>query len=310
MSEIKMRTRLLSKMTNAEVEKYLDRNSIIFVPVGTVELSGQMPMDAEYTSPAGIALACAEKVDGLVMDGLKYFYTGGTSVGRGAVQVSTRAGYKYLKEVLLSLWCQGFKEIITVSGHGPAEMTIVPCIWDFFDETKHHIWWMNCGPCQDYAQKRLDPAVHGVTEFSKVHLGCYEILGCRNELKVDPIHARPYAHWDAEPGKPLKGQKPVEMELPESVRYLMHANQFATFSNVTGFYFGSNEDHGGDMGAFLSEEAREAACVEGLKQLRVMVELMDMPGYISDIRKQQMYTDTEIKGKYRHLPKNRFADWN
>ena len=308
---IEMRTRMLSKLTNAEVEAYLDRNNIIFVPVGTCELSGRMPLDNEYTSPAGIALACAEVVDALVLDSLKYFYVGATTNGRGSVQVSTRAGYDYLKEIAYSLWCQGFEQIIFISGHGPAEMTIVPMIWDFFDETKHHLWWMNVGACQATAQKKLDPAVHGIPNFGKVHLGCYEILNCKDELVIDPEHAQWPAHWDPEKFARENANKPVQpMKLPDSVKNIMHAINFATFSNATGFYFGSIEDHGGDNGAFASVEERDQVCADGLKQLRVMVDLMDMPKYIEDIRAQQVYTDTHIKSTYKHLPKNRFANWN
>jgi creatinine amidohydrolase len=313
MSEpIKMRTRLLSKMNNAEVEKYLDRNSIIFVPVGTVELSGQMPMDNEYISPAGLALACAEKVDGLVLDGLKYFYThGGTEVGRGSVQVSVRAGYDYLKEILISLWCQGFKEIITVSGHGPAEKTVCSCIWDLFDETKQHFYWMDVGKSQHYAERLLKPEVHGIKNFGKVHLGCYEIMGCRHELVVNPDNAKMPDHWDpdATPMQMAPESFGDRKDLPEGIRNMLHAMNFSGFSDVAGFFFGSIEDHGGDNGAFPSEEVRDAYCIEGLKQLHVMVDLMDMPKYITDIRKQQEYTSTVIKNKFHHLPKNRYTDW-
>ncbi len=306
MSEIKMRTRLLSKMTNAEVEEYLDRNSIIFVPVGTVELHGRCALDCEYTWPAGLALAMAEKVDGLVLDSLKYFYCGATTNGRGTVQISTRAGYDYLKEILTSLWCQGFREIITISGHGPAEMTIVPCIWDFFDETKHHIYWMNQAPCMSYARKRLVPERDGVDNLDLATYGCYEILGCKDDIVIDSNAAERVKHKERDIAK----EGVDKTGLPPSVEHLMHAIDFATFSDATGFYFGSIEDHGGDQGALRSIEERDAMCAEGLKQLRVMVELMDMPRYIFDIRKQQEYTDTVIKEKYRHLPKNRYANWN
>ena len=318
MSEpIKMRTRLLTKMTNREVEEYLDRNSIIFVPVGTVELSGRMPLDNEYMSPAGLALACAEKVDGLVLDSLKFFYThGGTEIGRGAVQVSVRAGYDYLKEILISLWCQGFKEIITVSGHGPAEKTICSCIWDLYDETKHHFYWMDVGKSLAYAERQLKPEIHGVKDLNLVHLGCYEILGARNELVVDPEHPCPAPHWHLDDDAQTQKFEAMPADftarsdsLPEGVRNLLHAMNFAGFSDVAGYNFGSIQDHGGDNGAFASEAQRDYACEEGLKQLRVMVDLMDMPKYIDGIRKQQIYTDTVVKNAFHHLPKKRYTDW-
>lgn len=307
MSEIKMRTRILGKLNNYEVEEYLERNSIIFVPVGTVELAGRKPLECEYTGPAGLSLAMAEAVDGLVMDGLKYFYCGATTNGRGTVQVSTRAGYDYLKELLYSLMCQGFKEIIMVSGHGPAEMTIVPCIWDFFDETKRHVWWINQGPAMQYAAKKLDPARDGFENLDLAGYGCYQILNCVEDLVVDAGAEVPKAHSMAQ-GMP-QGDFTQRPGLPKSVEHILYPMNFATFSDATGFYFGSIEDHGGQGGAFRSVQERDYACAEGLKQLRKTVELMDMPRYIADIRAQQKYTDEEVLTKYHHLPKNRFMDY-
>src|SRR2546427_5693832 len=43
-----MRTRLLTGLTNTEIEQYLKRNDVIFVPVGTVEPQGGLPIDCEY----------------------------------------------------------------------------------------------------------------------------------------------------------------------------------------------------------------------------------------------------------------------
>ena len=42
-----MRTRILPKMLNSEVEEYLQHNDIIIVPVGTVEMHGGFPLDSE-----------------------------------------------------------------------------------------------------------------------------------------------------------------------------------------------------------------------------------------------------------------------
>jgi hypothetical protein len=43
-----VRTRYLPSLTNPEIEHYLKRNDIIFIPVGTVETFGAMPSDMEY----------------------------------------------------------------------------------------------------------------------------------------------------------------------------------------------------------------------------------------------------------------------
>ena len=44
---MEMRTRILGKMLNSEVQDYLSRNDIIIVPVGTTEMHGGFPLDCE-----------------------------------------------------------------------------------------------------------------------------------------------------------------------------------------------------------------------------------------------------------------------
>ncbi len=66
----KMRTRILTHMTNTEIEQYLKRNDVIFVPVGTVEPHAEMPIHAEYVGPLAYAIQLAEEGDGLVLSGI------------------------------------------------------------------------------------------------------------------------------------------------------------------------------------------------------------------------------------------------
>ena len=60
-----MRTRYFTSLSNVEVEQYLKRNDVIFVPVGTSESFGTMPNDMEYTMAEAYALKMAEEADGL-----------------------------------------------------------------------------------------------------------------------------------------------------------------------------------------------------------------------------------------------------
>ena len=81
-----MRTRVFNKMTAKEVEEYLARGgNTIFVAVGVVEVHGAMPIDVEQIFPEGLALAMAEKADGLAMINLPYFFPGGTIVSNATV---------------------------------------------------------------------------------------------------------------------------------------------------------------------------------------------------------------------------------
>ena len=85
-----MRTRIIPKMLNDEVEEYLTRNDIVIVPVGTVEMHGGFPLDSETVVSEAFALKMAEACDGLVLTGLPYFYAGATASGRGTVQSAFR----------------------------------------------------------------------------------------------------------------------------------------------------------------------------------------------------------------------------
>jgi len=60
-----MRTRILGKMRNSEVQDYLQRNDIIIVPVGTTEMHGGFPLDCETVISEAYAPKMAEACDGL-----------------------------------------------------------------------------------------------------------------------------------------------------------------------------------------------------------------------------------------------------
>jgi creatinine amidohydrolase len=69
-----MRTRYFTSLSNVEVEQYLKRNDVIFVPVGTSESFGTMPNDMEYTMAEAYALKMAEEADGLILPHIIYLY--------------------------------------------------------------------------------------------------------------------------------------------------------------------------------------------------------------------------------------------
>ncbi|MCC8064254.1 MAG: creatininase family protein, partial [Clostridiales bacterium] len=171
---MELRTRILPRMLNSEVEEYLKTNDIIIVPVGTVEMHGGFPLDSETVISEAFALRMAEACDGLVLTGLPYFYAGATASGRGTVQVSIRQGIDYLGAIARSLLRQGFRRQIYLSFHGPAHMTISPMVRDFFDETGVPILYMDLdlqmtGSCRDLFTS-LD-------DFHAITVGAYQIMG-------------------------------------------------------------------------------------------------------------------------------------
>lgn len=177
------RTRILPKMLNNEVETYLQRSDVIFVPVGTVELHGGYPLDSEAVIGEAFALEMAEAVDALTLPGLMYFYAGATASGRGTTQVSIREGIYYLSAIAHSLLRQGFKRQVYLSFHGPAMMTVSPMVRDFYDETGVPILYIDLSTqmmktAQNLTDKGGTPDPEAVMKmFHAVTLGAYDKLG-------------------------------------------------------------------------------------------------------------------------------------
>ena len=169
-----MRTRIIPKMLNDEVEEYLTRNDIVIVPVGTVEMHGGFPLDSETVVSEAFALKMAEACDGLVLTGLPYFYAGATASGRGTVQVSIQEGIRYLTGIAESLLRQGFKRQIYISAHGPAHMTVSPMVRDFMDKTGTPILYMDM--IMQLMRNGQD-VFKSADTFHAITVGAYDMLG-------------------------------------------------------------------------------------------------------------------------------------
>ena len=128
---------MLPSMTNYEVEHYLTRNDIIFVPVGVNEMHGAMPLDIEYVMAEGLLppdggagrRPCPSK------PGLFYRRRGQSLAGE-TVYMNMLDSMNYLKSICYSLQNQGFRRIILVPAHGDSKIIINAVISQFFDETK------------------------------------------------------------------------------------------------------------------------------------------------------------------------------
>ena len=68
---MELRTRILPKMLNGEVQEYLKQNDIVIVPVGTVEMHGGLPLDVETNIRVGVGLKWAVDCAGLLWPGLQ-----------------------------------------------------------------------------------------------------------------------------------------------------------------------------------------------------------------------------------------------
>lgn len=263
---MEMRTRILPKLLNSEVEEYLAQNDIIIVPVGTVEMHGGFPLDSETVISEAYALKMAEACDGLVLTGLPYFYAGATASGRGTVQVSIRQGIDYLSAIAHSLLRQGFKRQIYISFHGPAHMTCSPMVRDFFDETGVPILYMDLSMQMTRSAKDL---FKDMNSFHAITVGAYKMMG---RLQDIPITTQ-FAHT-----------------LPQTCAPFNDLFALAYQSASIGYCFAEQGDHMSTT-AIPDEAARNKLADEGEALINELVKRMDMPHVVEQMRKLEEYND-------------------
>jgi creatinine amidohydrolase len=265
-----MRTRLLPSLTNVEVEQYLKRNDIIFIPVGTVEVHGGLPLDCEYVGPLAFAIKMAEKVDGLVLPGMEYFYPGATQVGRGTVHTSAKDGAEYLRVIALSLLRQGFKTQIYITGHGPSYGFMEPFLFDFLDETKVPILYMEQGTIMKTYGGGSD-----MSSFNKIMYGAYSIVGRLNDipLNFDGIDLPK----DYKPNETFGNPAAASKILPLNGQ-----------TQATQWYYESPYDHGG-VPQNITAADREKWAKEGVEAIDKIINAMDLELIVKSLKAHQKY---------------------
>ena len=301
-----MRTRYFTSLTNPEVEAYLKRNDVIFVPVGTSESFGTMPNDMEYTMAEAYALKMAEEADGLILPHVIYFYPGVTVTGVGSVYVPEDLGEAYLKAIAHSLLRQGFRRQIYLSAHGPSDQFVSAMVRQFFEETKDpilyiHIPYLNRAARGGAATSQNSGGRGGrgaggggqgasPGAFRSIGYGSYAIVGRLGDLPLN---------LDVPPaGQPLP--RP-----PDSIRML---EQLAPESSAVGSYDPDPEHNGGRPleSIHITAEQREQMAKQGAAQIEAAVKAIDINKVVQALRDEDKYVHEVIVPKYRDiLPKDR-----
>ena len=287
---MQMRTRILPKMLNSEVQEYLSHNDIIIVPVGTVEMHGGLPLDVETNISEAVGLKMAEACDALVLTGLPYFYSGATASGRGTVQVSVRQGIDYLGAIARSLLRLGFKRQIYISLHGPAHMTVSPMVRDFYDETGVPILYMDMtmqlfNHARDLFQTdkmATDPKAF-MKLLDSMFVGAYQIMG-----RIEDV--------------PLTTE--YDVSAVQSCAPFQDIFNLAYQSGAVGYCFGENNDHAPTT-ASPDAETRQRMADEGQVIIEKLVERLNLPHVVAQLRKLEEY-GLENEQKYPWMP----SAWN
>lgn len=266
-----LRTRFLSKLTNSEVEAYLKENDLVFIPVGTTETHGALPLDVETVTAEAFALKLAEEADGLVLHNLPYFYAGGTPVGRGTVQMSIRDGIDYLDKIAQSLLNQGFRRQVYVTFHGPAYLTVSPMIRDFFDRTKVPLLYI------DIVEYLKGTDLDFMENANPTFIGAYEVL---DRLEDVPLNIPESNSVTYDP------QHAMDMMVNHPSEQLTH---LGPQSGVVGYYFEKPLAHTYTP-KLETPDQRQAIADQGVDFINQVVEKIDIKRVIKNLKKVDDFT--------------------
>ncbi len=293
---IKMRTRMINSMTNYEVETYLKRNDIIYVPVGVQEMHGGMPLDIEYVGAEAAARLLAELTDGLVLPGLIYMATGNaTNIGRGTVAVSMLDCIAYLRQICYSLINQGFKRIALIPAHGDSTLIINVLNSTIFDETKVTMLYLSPGAILRY--KGINMGFNS--------LGAYYICGRINDVPTgEEVNDQPgtlsnnYINGkpDPWPFAPIDGYEELEDVIKAYRNSVMPCY----------LYFDNWSDHGSGPLPMTREEVNAQGEREA-QEMREAYAKVDWNRYMTGLGKVNKFMKEHVIPKYADiLPKNKF----
>jgi len=294
-----MRTRYFTSLSNVEVEQYLKRNDVIFVPVGTSESFGTMPNDMEYTMAEAYALKMAQEADGLILPHIIYLYPGVTVTGVGSVYVPEEVSGAYLKSIAHSLLRQGFRHQIWLSAHGPSDQFVAGMVRQFFEETKDpilyiHVPYLNrAGRSGEISQNAEPGRGRGgsVNAFRAVGYGAYKVVGRMGDLPLNldvPAAAEP----------PLP--RPPDSAI---------LSRLAPESSAIGSYDPDAEHNGGRplQSVHVTPEQLEKLCSEGAAMIEASVKADDIKKIVQAVKDQDKYVHEVILPKFKDiLPKDKF----
>lgn len=285
-----IRTRYFTSLTNPEIEQYLKRNDVIFIPVGTVESMGAFPTDLEYTMAEAYALKMAEEADGLILPHVIFFYPGVTVTGRGSIYIPQETGLEYLKAIARSLLRQGFRRQIYISAHGPSNQYVSALVREFFEETKDPILYIEAGRLLRNAQQSgaAPQPAQGTNNFRAVGYGAYQIVGRMNDVPLS-----------------LDVPAPSEPPLPPPPASVRKLSSLGPESGAVGSYE-PDAEHAGvrPVNTKITAADRERLGREGAALIEAAVKAMDVKSVIQALRDEDRYVNQVIVPRYREiLPK-------
>jgi len=134
---------MLDEMTWREAAERLEKCDVAFIPTGTIEGHGPIPLGCDSYIATAVGRIMAEKTGGVVLPPLMYNFAGATTSFPGTVTVSFDSQVAMLKDIVRSLWVQGFKRIFIISIHGPNSIPVGKVVRELFEEERIPVVYLN-----------------------------------------------------------------------------------------------------------------------------------------------------------------------
>ncbi|HTT20904.1 MAG TPA: creatininase family protein [Candidatus Sulfotelmatobacter sp.] len=268
-----LRTHYFTSLSNVEVEKYLQYNDLIFIPIGNVQAHGVLPVDCEYVAAEALALKLAEEANALVFPNLQFTYPGDGMIGRGTVQVSSTQAIAYLKPIARSLLRQGFKRQIYITvGNAAGPETVSPLALEFFYETRTPALYLE----GDILLQKVK------ADLNKVFFGAYSIVGRLDDI---PVNLTPEVPKHA---------------IDQGLRTLQALKVSGGARNGTVGFFGFEDESGAPVEA-VTAERRAAWAKEGSDSIDAAVKLADIKKIAQSLQEHDRFTREYLIPKFDGL---------
>ena len=279
-----LHTRDLTRLSEVQVARQLERSDVVFIPVGAVEANGVMPSDRDYVSALGFAMTMAEETGGLYAPGLVHSYPGVTVVGASTIYMSPSQGLAHVKSLARSLLRQGFRRQVWISvSHGPAALTVGTLARQFFEEEHVPILYVDMD--RHMVKMKIAPADRSHTIY-----GAHAITGRLVDIPLSSDYDLSVleAHEDG-----------PENEGLAKLRQLGFSGSLNLGSWMTDVLA-----HAGSLGLAETPEQRQEWAEVGRAQIRAIVEKMRLPEAMDALREHDRFTQEVLVPKFRdRLPR-------
>jgi creatinine amidohydrolase len=114
-----------------------DKINTVILPTGTMEPHGVINNGADITAPVALARKIAMEVNAMIAPVIPFGMTGAMDAYPGAFSISEAAYRAYVRDVLVGLAKNGFRNLIIMNGHGGPQTAVLNQVAMEVGQEKH-----------------------------------------------------------------------------------------------------------------------------------------------------------------------------